>query len=203
MKSFKAFRLDTANHLLWRDGDRVPIAPKAFDVLAYLVAHAGRIVTQDEILEALWSETYVNPEILRKYILEIRKALGDRPDQPEFIETLPKRGYRFVATVIDESTVELQEVPTSHATEEHPAEEKVGPATASSEGQGSSGKHRPWTFAIISLLAVVAAAAIAGQYFLVARRANAPSLKNTSIAVLPFEDMSAAKDEEYFSDGLA
>src|SRR5258708_32063103 len=74
MKSFKAFRLDTANHLLWRDGDRVPITPKAFDVLAYLVEHAGQVVTQDEILEALRSETYVNPEVLRKYILEIRKT---------------------------------------------------------------------------------------------------------------------------------
>src|SRR5258705_5957520 len=190
MKIFKAFRLDTANHLLWRDRDRVPIAPKAFDVLAYLVEHAERVVTQDEILEALWSETYVNPEVLRKYILEIRKILGDRPDNPEFIETLPKRGYRFVAPVIDESTVEPQGGPTSHATEEHATEEKV--------------EHRLWKFAIIPVLAAVAAAGIDGQHFLVARNpANAASLKNTSIAVLPFEDMSAAKDEEYFSDGLA
>jgi DNA-binding winged helix-turn-helix (wHTH) protein len=91
MKSFKAFRLDTANHLLRRNGDRVPITPKAFDVLAYLVERPGRVVTQDEILEAVWSETFVNPEVLRKYILEIRKALGDRPGNPEFIETVPKR----------------------------------------------------------------------------------------------------------------
>jgi DNA-binding response OmpR family regulator len=70
MKSFKALRLDTANHLLWRDGERVPLAPKGFDVLAYLVEHAGRVLTQDEILEALWSETYVNPELLRKYIVK-------------------------------------------------------------------------------------------------------------------------------------
>src|SRR5271154_4693062 len=103
MKSFKAFRLDTVNHLLWRDGDRVPLTPKGFDVLAYLVEHVGQVMTQDKILEALWPETYVNPEVLRKYIQEIRKALSDRPDNPEFIETLPKRGYRFVAPVIDES----------------------------------------------------------------------------------------------------
>src|SRR5580700_7333498 len=116
MKLFKTFRLDTANHLLWRNGDRVPLAPKAFDVLAYLVKHPGRLVTQDEILEALWSETYVNPEVLRKYILEVRKTLGDRPDNPEFIETVPKRGYRFVAPVIDESAAGKPDVPTSHAT---------------------------------------------------------------------------------------
>src|SRR3979411_2189582 len=98
MKSFNAFRLDAANHLLWRNGDRVSLAPKAFDVLAYLVEHAGRVVTQDEIFEALWSETYVNPEVLRKYILEIRKALGDRPDNPDFIESLPKLATTFIAS---------------------------------------------------------------------------------------------------------
>jgi DNA-binding winged helix-turn-helix (wHTH) protein len=89
MKLFKTFRLDTANDLLWRNGDRVAIAPKCFEMLAYLIEHAGRVVAQDEILEALWPETHVNPEVLRKYILEIRKALGDRPDNPEFIETVP------------------------------------------------------------------------------------------------------------------
>ncbi|HTF65168.1 MAG TPA: winged helix-turn-helix domain-containing protein, partial [Edaphobacter sp.] len=68
MKSFKTFRLDTANHLLWRNGDRVPTAPKGFDVLAFLVEHAGRVVAHDEILEALCPETHVNPEVLRKYI---------------------------------------------------------------------------------------------------------------------------------------
>src|SRR3979411_2467135 len=141
MKSFKAFRLDTANHLLWRDGDRVPIAPKAFDVLAYLVAHAGRIVTQDEILAGLGSEHYVNPEILRKYILEIRKALGDRPDQPEFIETLPKRGYRFVATVIDESVAEPTDSPTSLPTKQHATEETVTTETVRLEPARSSGKR--------------------------------------------------------------
>src|SRR5260370_40190698 len=101
MKSFKTFRLDTKNHILWRNRYRVPGAPKGFDVLAYLVEHAGGVVAQDEMLEALWSETYVNPEVVRKCILEIRKALGGRPDKREFIETLPKRGYRCIASVTD------------------------------------------------------------------------------------------------------
>jgi TolB-like protein/DNA-binding winged helix-turn-helix (wHTH) protein/Flp pilus assembly protein TadD len=202
MKSFKTFVLDTANHILWRNGDRVPIAPKAFDVLRYLVEHAGRLVTQDELLEALWSETYVNPEVLRKYILEIRKALGDRPDKPEFVETLPKRGYRFIAPVVDESTVEPPDLPTSPAIEERAAEETVGPPAVRSEQESSPSEPR-WKFAIILVLAVVAAAAIVGDFRVARQRASAASRNNTSIAVLPFADMSVARDQEYFSDGLS
>jgi TolB-like protein/DNA-binding winged helix-turn-helix (wHTH) protein/Flp pilus assembly protein TadD len=198
MKSFKAFCLDTSNHLLWRNGDRVSLAPKAFDVLAYLVEHPGRVVTQDEIFEALWSETYVNPEVLRKYILEIRRALGDRPDNPEFIETLPKRGYRFVAPVIDESTAEVPDVPTSHATEGNGE-----PPTDSSERASSFGRHRLWKLAIIPVLGVVSAAAMVWHFRATHQAHNIPSLNNTSIAVLPFEDMSSTKDQEYFSEGLA
>jgi TolB-like protein/DNA-binding winged helix-turn-helix (wHTH) protein/Tfp pilus assembly protein PilF len=202
MKSFKAFRLDTTNHLLWRNGDRAPIAPKGFDVLAYLVERAGQVVTQDEVLEALWPETYVNPEVLRKYILEIRKALGDRPDKPEFIETLPKRGYRFIAPVMDESAAEPPELATSHATEEQATEEKPAFVTAP-ERESSSRKYRPWKLAIMPVLAVVAAVGLGG-YFRPGRNGpNAPALHNMSIAVLPFSDMSSAKAQEYFSDGLA
>jgi DNA-binding winged helix-turn-helix (wHTH) protein len=141
MKSFKAFRLDTANHLLWRNGDRVPVAPKGFDVLAYLVEHAGQVVTQDELLEALWPETYVNPEVLRKYILEIRKTLGDRHKDPEFIETLPKRGYRFIAPVVDDSAAEPPDLSASDAAEDHATEEKVGHETAPSENPQATYVH--------------------------------------------------------------
>src|SRR6266478_2749501 len=103
MKAFRSFRLDPSNQCLWQGERRVPLTPKAFDVLRYLVEHADRLVTQDEILEALWPETYVNPEVIKKYILGIRKVLGDRHDKPEFIETFPRRGYQFVASVSEVS----------------------------------------------------------------------------------------------------
>ena len=104
MKAFRAFRLDTVNQCLRRGDKRLAMTPKAYDVLRYLVEHPGRLITQDEILEALWPETYVQPEVLRKYILEIRKVLGDRLDRPLFVETIPKRGYQFVAPVSEEAS---------------------------------------------------------------------------------------------------
>jgi eukaryotic-like serine/threonine-protein kinase len=106
MKTFQSFRLDSTNHCLWNGEERVRIAPKVFDVLRYMVENPERLVTQDELLEALWPDTYVNPEVLRKYILDVRKILGDRSDRPQFIETLPKRGYRFVAAISDDGAAE-------------------------------------------------------------------------------------------------
>jgi TolB-like protein/DNA-binding winged helix-turn-helix (wHTH) protein len=203
MKSFKTYRLDTVNHLLWRNGERIPLAPKGFDVLAYLVEHAGRVVAQDELLGALWPETFVNPEVLRKYILEIRRALGDRPNNPEFIETLPKRGYRFIAPVIEESATEPPDAPWSHAAEEHVIEEDDGLPAAPSEPEGSFVQRRRWMVAIIAMLVIVAAAGLSA-YFLLARDGrNAHPVTDTSIAVLPFADASPTKDQEYLSDGLA
>jgi DNA-binding winged helix-turn-helix (wHTH) protein/tetratricopeptide (TPR) repeat protein len=98
-KIFPPFRLDPPNQSLWKADHRVALTPKAFAVLEYLVARAGRLVTQEEILQALWPDTFVQPEILRKYILEIRRALADEPRNARFLETLPKRGYRFIAAV--------------------------------------------------------------------------------------------------------
>jgi len=115
MRRFDSFRLDTANHCLWHGEDRADLTPKAFDVLRYLVEHAGRLVTPDQLLEALWPETYVNPEGIRRYIREIRKVLADPADKPVFIETLPKRGYQFVAPVVEESVPHPLQLPSETA----------------------------------------------------------------------------------------
>jgi DNA-binding winged helix-turn-helix (wHTH) protein/tetratricopeptide (TPR) repeat protein len=101
MRSFDEFRLDVENQCLWRGDTRVPLMPKPFAVLQYLVEHPGRLVTHDQLLAAIWPETYVQPEVLRRYILEIRRALGDSAEAPHFVQTFPKRGYQFVARVVD------------------------------------------------------------------------------------------------------
>jgi len=99
MKQFGAFRLDAGNQCLWRGSKRIAVRPRPFAVLEYLVEHPGRLVTHDEILDALWPETFVQPQILRTYVLDLRKVLGDDAGEPKYIETLPKRGYQFVAAV--------------------------------------------------------------------------------------------------------
>ena len=106
MPDFPPFRLDTVNQCLWRrretaQDERLLLTPKAFAVLRYLVEHAGQLVTQEDLLAAVWPETYIKPEVLKSRIFEIRGVLGDRPKTPRFIETLPRRGYRFIAAVHD------------------------------------------------------------------------------------------------------
>jgi DNA-binding winged helix-turn-helix (wHTH) protein len=108
MKEFPPFRLDTVNQCLWRhrdsgDDERISVTPRPFGVLRYLVEHSGRLVTHDELLNALWPDTFVQPEVLKSHILDVRSALGDNPKNPKFIETLPKRGYQFIAPVRDAS----------------------------------------------------------------------------------------------------
>ncbi|MGB6691904.1 MAG: AAA family ATPase, partial [Terracidiphilus sp.] len=110
MKQFESFGLDTSNECLWRNNVQIALPPKPFAVLRYLVENPGRLVTHDELLDALWPETYVQPQVLRTYMLELRKVLEDDAKQPRFIQTLPKRGYRFVASVTDrESRVTPQD----------------------------------------------------------------------------------------------
>src|SRR6266849_5849708 len=105
MREFSPFRLDTVNQCLWSgDGlaeERMLLAPKAFAVLRYLVEHPVRLVTHDELLEALWPKTYVQPEVLKSHISDIRSVLGDDAKKPLFIETMSRRGYRFVAPVTE------------------------------------------------------------------------------------------------------
>jgi DNA-binding winged helix-turn-helix (wHTH) protein len=101
MKQFGCFRLDTGNECLWREGKQIALPPRPFMVLRYLVEHPGRLITHDELLDALWPETYVQPQVLRTYMLELRKLLGDDAAEPRFIQTLPKRGYCFMAAVCE------------------------------------------------------------------------------------------------------
>ena len=100
---FARFRLDPGHACLWRGTEAVTLPPKAFGVLYYLVTHADRLVSKDELLDAVWPATAVSDAVVRVVIGTLRKVLDDTAQTPHFIATVPRRGYRFLApvTVLD------------------------------------------------------------------------------------------------------
>lgn len=94
---FSGFRLDVRDERLWRDDAPVPLKPKAFRVLSRLVQQRGHLVTKHELLGEVWSEVTVGEAVLKVCVREIRAALGDKSECPDFIQTVHRRGYRFIA----------------------------------------------------------------------------------------------------------
>jgi eukaryotic-like serine/threonine-protein kinase len=198
MKSFQGFCLDTANQCLWRGPERVAIPPKPYDMLRYLVENPGRLVTQDELLEKLWPETYVNPELIRKYILDIRKILGDRPDKPKFIETVTKRGYRFIAPVIDESATPPPELGTQKQRLERDSDSGHTTVAVAETGLKPAAKLTGARWIAIAAAAVVAVALGVGAWLYFARRGQALTEKDTIV----LGDFTNTTGDAIFDDTL-
>ena len=95
--AFGPFVVDPVKRRLWREGRLVPITSKTFDVLVVLLEHRAHIVSKDELLNRVWPDTAVNENNLARQISSLRRALGQRPDQHDFVVTVPGHGYRFVA----------------------------------------------------------------------------------------------------------
>ncbi|MGH9843627.1 MAG: ATP-binding protein, partial [Blastocatellia bacterium] len=109
---FPPFRLDEVNQQLWCGEEVLALRPKSFAVLAYLLERPGRLVTKEELLDACWPDTEMTYTVLKVSIREIREALGDDPKAPRFIETMHRRGYRFIGQIAEEGG-EKQQVRTS------------------------------------------------------------------------------------------
>ena len=96
---FGRFRLDAAEHTLWRGGELVPLTPKVFGILLALVENSGRVVGKDELMWQVWPDSFVEEGNLTQNVSLLRKALGETGDGKPFIETVARRGYRFAASV--------------------------------------------------------------------------------------------------------
>ncbi len=94
---FVEFKLDEANACLLRNGEAVALAPTPFTLLCALARQPGSLVTKDALLDAVWGHRFVSDSVLKTAISDLRKVLGDDPRQPRFIETVSRRGYRFIA----------------------------------------------------------------------------------------------------------
>src|SRR5712692_3939060 len=96
---FGPFRMDARERRLLRNGEVVPLTPKVFDILLVLVQNSGHILNKDEVMKLVWPDTAVEDGNITRNISTLRNALGERPREGKYIETVPWRGYRFVANV--------------------------------------------------------------------------------------------------------
>ena len=119
---FDRFELDESDARLRREGNDVPLAPRVFAVLCELARTPQMLVTKNALLDAVWGHRFVSESVLKTAISEVRAALDDDPKQPRYIETVSRRGYRFIAATIDESA---QRAPATErnvaAGRDHPA----------------------------------------------------------------------------------
>jgi DNA-binding winged helix-turn-helix (wHTH) protein/tetratricopeptide (TPR) repeat protein len=99
MYRFGPFVLDGASYRLDRDGERIPLSPKIIDLLLHLAARPSTLVSKDELFRALWPDVAVTDNALTQAISELRQALGDDPAKPQYVQTVARRGYRFIAAV--------------------------------------------------------------------------------------------------------
>ena len=97
--SFGPYVLDEVNECLWRDDEEIALRPKPYAVLRHLLSNPGVLVTKQQLLQAVWPETFVSDAVLKDSVRQLREALGDDPKEPQFIQTAHRRGYRFIAAL--------------------------------------------------------------------------------------------------------
>lgn len=182
--AFGPVQIDLARHAVTRDGHPVMLAPKTFELLLILVRSGGRVLSRQELLAALWPDTFVEEANLSFQISTLRKALGDGAEQ--WIETVPKVGYRF--------TPDVTGLPDSRAAREFTV-------TAEPRIETVPRRASPSRVAGVTAVAVLIVAALSVA-LLVRSLGQTPTPSVRSIAVLPFEDLSAGQGDVVYADGL-
>ena len=184
---FGRFRLNTAERVLLREGELVSLTPKVFDILLTLVENSGQVVSKEDLMKRVWPDTYVEEGNLTQNISLLRKALGETPGGVQFIETVPRRGYRFVAETSEPSN----HVPKVSA--EIPALEIPAAVVAV-----PTGNRRTPAFVLAAGLVIVS---IIGVMYFTSKAGSTSPI--SSIAVLPLVDESADPDASYINDKIA
>ena len=182
---FGPYRLDAEERVLLRDGQPITLPPKDLETLLVLVENAGHIVEKEELLEKVWPGVFIEEGNLSRHVFNLRQVLGDNADGRNYIETIPRRGYRFVAAVHEDG--EPGASPSMAPPSEHPQ-------TAVHSGH----KKVQWLWGL-AILALVVTGYFASLRF---RPRPSASPQRVMLAVLPFVNLSGDAHEDYFADGL-
>ena len=196
---FGAFEVDLRAGELRRKGLQVKLQEQPFQVLAMLLERVGEVVTREELQTKLWpADTIVDFDHgLNKAINKIRKALGDSAENPRFVETVARRGYRFIADVrvVDGSPLDRPEP----VIEDSPATDKQDPVE--SGGNPAARRRAPWPLAGKTSAIALGLVLVTLVGWMLRSRSRA-SLEIRSLAVLPLESLSSDPSQEYFADGM-
>lgn len=215
--AFGSFVADTVTRRLWREGQPVPITAKTFDVLAVLLEHRDRLVTKDELLDRVWPDTAVQENNLARQVSSLRRVLGQRPDEADFVLTVPGHGYRFVSDaqeiaelpgglrdangihhlVSPEPSGEIDDLPAEDGLPKPPAF-----VTVNGDGLGSgssSAATRRWSVAtVVGIAALLISVGLAAT--LLRRTDSSPETRRTLLRVT-FDDAGLSRDASWSADG--
>ncbi len=207
---FGPFRLDVAEGVLIRHGQPVHLTPKALKLLLVLVRRYNHIVEKDELMRQVWPDTVVEETNLAGNIHALRQILGETNGDEKYIETIPKRGYRFVAKVRRVPGRDGGTVSSSSRTIFNAGQEfgELQSSVALSVAASKKAQRAAPSWLVLKLVtAVIAFCGLSGSviYFLLWNRPKPvePSPQITSIAVLPLRNLSGDQAEEYFADGMS
>jgi DNA-binding winged helix-turn-helix (wHTH) protein/TolB-like protein/Flp pilus assembly protein TadD len=201
---FGDFQLDADKRLLLRrDGQPVPLKPKIFETLLFLVEHNGTVLAKDELMRAIWPDTVVEENNLSQNISALRRALGETPDQHSYIVTVPGRGFRFVAPVSTRADEEARGGTAAAAPGPDAVRADVAETSAAAKDRPAGGRRGNLRLvALVSALAVILV--VTGLYLWRARTGTTPAASPTkAIAVLPFKPLAPEGREEALEVGMA
>jgi len=201
---FGSFRLIPEEKQILRDGRVVSLTPKSFDLLVVLVENSGHLVGKAELMDRVWQDSFVEEANLSVKITELRRALGEAPNENQFIETVPRRGYRFVANVTELSDETISD-PAGPADKHHAiasVDNDLPPKQKTTMAERQSWvSRRLLLLAALLLLSGLSLALYRKELGeLLFSKAEPPRIQ--SIAVLPLENLSGNSSEEYFADGM-
>src|SRR5579864_6096274 len=199
---FGEFVLDPGRRTLSRADSPVSLTPKAFDVLFFLARNPNRLVTKEELLQAVWSDTFVEEGNLTQYISHLRKALGDNSEDARLIVTIARKGYQFA---VDVTVAEATDTAKHAVVQVSTAESSLAdtqPVLGSPADNAVPKAPKHWRNAAALAASTVILAAVTYTSWRHFSGMTPPRLNKIMLAVLPFQNLTGDPNKEYLADGL-